>query len=127
MHQIATTSNLLHSQGRSVGEFASSTKHQQKSRPKHQGKSSRQKRDDKFRHQKSEQFTKEIHAAARARTFEGIDQQLNLLQELKVEPVKQQVQVPISTRGVGFIANEVFDFISLVQPGVVQANPHHIY
>lgn len=99
-------------------EIDSVGKAKQQFRKKHGGRGSRAARNDKFRLKKSEAAMKEIHAAARARTFEGIDQQFDLLQELKVEPVQQQVQLPITTRGVGFLACETHDFIRSVVPRV---------
>lgn len=69
---------------------------------------SSKKRLEDFRLQKSRDVMAEIHKAALERTSISVDKLISCLSEMQVIAQKQEVIVPITTRGVGFLVNESY-------------------
>jgi len=81
----------------------------QQKRVKRKGpKPSSKKRLEDFRLQKSRDTMADIHKAALERTSISVDKLISCLSEMQVIAQKQEVVVPITTRGVGFLVNESY-------------------
>jgi len=77
-----------------------------KDRTKRKGpKPSSKKRLEAFRLAKSKETMAEIHRQAIERTSVSVDVLLKTLSDLQIVAQKQEVVVPVTTRGVGFLVN----------------------
>ncbi|KAL0130251.1 hypothetical protein PUN28_002089 [Cardiocondyla obscurior] len=77
-------------------------------RRKEEPKPSSKKRFKYFRLHKSNLTTVEIHRQAIERTSVSVDTLLNHLNKLRIFAQKQEIVIPITTRGIGFLTNESF-------------------
>jgi hypothetical protein len=91
---------------------------------KRPGKKSAQKHMDAFRKRKNVEALKEIHGAAKERTFIHLDEQLAILKDLKIDRTPTTAQVPITTRGIGFLSNEIFDYVHSQCPKAFVGNTY---
>lgn len=85
------------------------------------GKPSEKKHTEEYRKRENEKFNAERIARAKERTFEGIDTELEILKKISISTTALTIQLPVSTRGIGLIAQELFAFYNRVAPRAVQA------
>lgn len=91
-------------------------------------KPSSKKRLEKFRLEKSKETMAEIHRAAMERTSVSLDALLKTLSDMQIIAQKQEVVVPITTRGVGFLSNESFEEAKLQCPKAARdCDVHSVY
>jgi len=93
----------------SVSNTEKSDDRVQQKRTKRKGpKPSSKKRLEDFRLQKSRDTMAEIHKAALERTSVSVDKLVSFLSEMQIIAQKQEVVVPITTRGIGFLTHESY-------------------
>lgn len=79
-------------------------------------KPSSKKKLEAFRLKKSQATTDDIHRQAMDRTSVSLDALLDTLSNMKIIAQKQEVTIPVTTRGIGFLVSESFEEAKLQCP-----------
>jgi hypothetical protein len=102
----------------------------QKGGRKHTGKASRQNRSDKYRSKRNKGAAEEIDRSIDAATFEGIEDVTTMVKNISLSKASTVAAIPITTRGIGFLSQMVFDAMSEVPKvattGITAIDVYHV-